>query len=121
MKAIIILIGILLFGMSKSQNLSEADLLNYISNNSGGLYGTQVIQMGNFNTAEIEASKISLSQSGDYQQFYYTETSILASDLNVNIEGTNNYVEIYGNNQIMDNITINIKGDNRNVIIRNYP
>lgn len=121
MKPTLILIGLLLFATAKSQSLSESDLLQYISYNSGGMYDTQVIQLGNQNTAVIDAKQISVTQNGDYQQFYYTETSILPSDLNVNIEGTNNYVEVYGNNQIMDNMSINIVGDNRNVIIRNYP
>ncbi|NLN32623.1 MAG: hypothetical protein GX159_03390 [Flavobacteriaceae bacterium] len=121
MKTILFVIGILIFGITHSQTISEAELLNYISINSGGVYDTQVIQMGNYNSAEIQAQQISLTQSGEFQQFYYTETSLVPSNLNVNVEGNNNYVEIYGNNQIMDNITINIEGDNRNVIIRNYP
>lgn len=118
---LLIIIGLMLFASAKSQSLSESDLLQYISHNTGGMYGTQVIQLGNQNTAVVDATQISVIQNGDYQQFYYTETSILPSDLNVNIEGTNNYVEVYGNNQIMDNMSINIVGDNRNVIIRNYP
>lgn len=122
MKPFLILTGIILnLGWTKAQNLTESQLLNYISHNSGDLYGTQIIQSGNDNLAIIDANKISVIQNGENQQFYYTETSIIPSALNVNVEGNNNYVEIFGNNQIMDNFTINIEGDNRNVIIRNYP
>ena len=85
------------------------------------MYGTQVLQLGNENLAVIDANKIDVTQNGDQQQFYYTETSILPSDFKINVEGNSNYVEVVGNNQIINNMTINIQGDNRNVIIRNYP
>lgn len=121
MKPILIIIGTFLAIIVKSQIASESELLQYISMNTGGIYDTQVLQMGDQNLAVVNAKQISVTQTGDFQQFYYNETSILPSDLNVNVEGQNSYVEIYGNNQIMNDITINIQGDNRNVIIRNYP
>lgn len=121
MKPTLILMGILSLSWASAQNLTEHQLLNYIYSNNADMYGTQVLQLGNENLAVIDANKIEVTQNGDQQQFYYTETSILPSDLKVNIEGNSNYVEIYGNNQILNNVTINIQGDNRNVIIRNYP
>ncbi len=122
MKPTLIIIGFLFtIGNMKAQNLSESQLLNYFSHNSGDVYGTQVLQFGNENLAIIDANKISVTQNGDNQQFYYNESSLLPSNLNINIEGNNSYVEVVGNNQILDNVTINIEGDNRNVIIRNFP
>lgn len=121
MKTIIITILSTLFMLSaKAQTLSEAELLNYISQNSGN-YSTEILQYGNHNTAEVNAKELTLIQNGSSQQFYYTETSILPSNLSINVEGHNTHVEVVGNNQIMDNIIINIQGDNRNVLIRNYP
>ena len=120
MKLLLIIFGLLFAFTAKSQEISERDLMAYISMNSGGMYETQVIQMGNQNTAVIDANSISVTQTGDLNQFYYTESSILPSDLNINIEGTNNYVEVFGNNQILDGLTITIQGDDRNVIINNY-
>lgn len=121
MKPILILLGIFTLSLANAQNLTESQLLDYISLNSGYITGTQVLQLGNENLAVIDANKVEVTQNGNQQQFYYTETSILPSDLKINVEGNNNYVEVVGNNQILDNVTINIQGDNRNVIIRNYP
>lgn len=108
-------------GIVKSQTLNESDLLNYISFNSSDTQSSLVIQAGNQNLASIEGTGVSLTQTGNNQSFYYTETSILPSNLQINMQGENNYVEIFGNNQVLDNVTINISGDNRNITIRNYP
>lgn len=80
-----------------------------------------VVQIGNNNSGSINGQELNLRQKGQQQEFYYWETSILPSDLKVNMKGTNNYVEIMGNNQIMDQAKINIKGSYKNIIIRNYP
>lgn len=105
---------------TKAQVMSEVELLNYITKNNGN-YSTQILQYGNHNTTEVNAKELTLIQNGNSQQFYYTESSILPSNMSVNIEGNNTHVEVVGNNQIMDNVIINIQGDNRNVLIRNYP
>src|SRR5690606_26005860 len=110
-----ILIGtILSLSWANAQNITETQLLHYIQSTNTAMYGTQVLQLGNENLSVIDANKIEVTQNGDQQQFYYTETSILPSDFKIN-------VEVVGNNQIINNMTINIQGDNRNVIIRNYP
>jgi len=122
MKNKLILTALLVYCLtSAQQQLSESQLMEYITMNSGYMYNTQILQLGNENQAVIDANNIELTQIGEGQQFYYTETSIIPSEIKVNIEGNGSYVEIYGNNQIMNNVTINIEGDNRNVIIRNYP
>jgi len=122
MKNKLILTALLVYCLtSAQQQLSESQLMEYITMNSGYMYNTQILQLGNENQVVIDANNIELTQIGEGQQFYYTETSIIPSEIKVNIEGNGSYVEIYGNNQIMNNVTINIEGDNRNVIIRNYP
>lgn len=113
-----IILGIIT-GKAQSKALTEQDLLEFITlTNMGQL--TQVTQFGNFNQATIKGKQLSLNQLGNNQDFFYTETSIVPSNFQINVEGNGNYVEIYGNNQILDKISINITGDNRNVVIRNY-
>lgn len=121
MKPLLILLTFFICYMGKAQNISESELIYYFSQNNYGLNSTFVQQIGNNNYAQIEANQATITQTGDNQQFYYSESSILPSNVNVNVEGHNSYVEIIGNNEILNNMTINIQGDNRNVIIRNYP
>lgn len=121
MKTFLITIGILSFCISKTQTLNESDLMNYISSNSVDLNYSQIIQSGNQNLAYIDGNNIGVTQNGDNQSFYYTETSINASNLQVNMDGSNNYVEVFGNNQISENMTITLTGDDKTIIIRNYP
>ncbi|SFO19607.1 hypothetical protein SAMN05421741_12526 [Paenimyroides ummariense] len=83
--------------------------------------GTYIVQTGNYNDVTIEAQQMQVNQTGDHQLLYYTETSKLEpSNMNINMEGANNYIEIYGNNSIMENMSINVQGNDRSVIIRNY-
>jgi|AntDeeMinimDraft_5_1070356.scaffolds.fasta_scaffold00357_18 hypothetical protein len=109
---------------SQQSTLSEInerqELLNNYFNTNKNASDTNVMQIGNYNSAYIDGNKIKLNQQGQDQSFYYYETSILPSDLNVNVEGINTSVEIFGNNQILNRATINIKGNDRSVIIRNY-
>lgn len=122
MKTLFLLfVGLIIGGIANAQMITENDLINYISANQATLYTAEVVQAGIQNSANIEASTVSLTQVGSNQQFYYTETSIMPSALTVNMEGTNNYVEVFGNNEIINDMTINITGNDRMVIIRNYP
>ena len=83
--------------------------------------GTYIVQTGNYNQVAIETQQMQVNQAGDYQHLYYTETSKLeSSNMNINMEGANNYIEVYGNNSIMENMSINVQGNDRSVIIRNY-
>lgn len=95
----------------------ETLMLNTLNNTQG----TYIVQTGNYNQVAIESQQMQVNQAGDYQHLYYTETSKLeSSNMNVNMEGANNYIEVYGNNSIMENMSINIQGNDRSVIIRNY-
>lgn len=95
----------------------ETLILNGLNSTSG----TYVVQSGNYNQIDIESNQMQVNQAGEYQSLYYTETSKLEpSNMNINMEGANNYIEIYGNNSIMENMSINVQGNDRSVIIRNY-
>ncbi|KAA5531746.1 hypothetical protein [Paenimyroides baculatum] len=95
----------------------ETLMLNALNNTQG----TYIVQTGNYNEVTIEAQQMQVNQTGDHQLLYYTETSKLEpSNMNINMEGANNYIEIYGNNSIMENMSINVQGNDRSVIIRNY-
>lgn len=95
----------------------ETLMLNALNNTQG----THVVQTGNYNEVTIESQQMQVNQTGDHQLLYYTETSKLEpSNMNINMEGVNNYIEIYGNNSIMENMSINVQGNDRSVIIRNY-
>ena len=95
----------------------ETLMLNALNNTQG----TYIVQTGNYNQVAIESQQMQVNQTGDHQLLYYTETSKLEpSNMNVNMEGANNYIEVYGNNSIMENMSINVQGNDRSVIIRNY-
>lgn len=81
----------------------------------------QIVQIGDYNLVQTESQQMQVQQTGEHQLLYYTETSKLTpSNLNVNMEGVNNYIEVYGNNSIMENMTINHYGNDKSIIIRNY-
>lgn len=82
---------------------------------------SQVIQTGDNNLVNVESKQMHIQQTGEQQLLYYTETSkLIPSNLNVNMEGINNYIEIYGNNSIIENMSINLQGNDKSIIIRNY-
>lgn len=95
----------------------EAIMLQRINSSQG----SQVVQIGDYNAVNVESQQMQVQQTGEHQLLFYTETSKLTpSNLNVNMEGVNNYIEVYGNNSIMENMTINHQGNDKSIIIRNY-
>lgn len=127
-KAILLVMGIITYGQQPTeielihspemqQMHSENVLLNILTVNTG----TLITQMGNENVISLDTEEIKVNQKGEYQLLFYTETSKLdPSSLNINMQGTNNYIEIFGNNTIMENMTVNMSGNDRSLIIRNY-
>lgn len=103
-----------------SQNETQQSIINNYFNRDQADTDTNISQIGNYNTARIDAQKIKLEQNGQDQFFYHNQTSILPSDLKVDVEGINSSVEIFGNNEIINNAKIKVKGNDRSVIIRNY-
>lgn len=104
-----------------SQVISEADLMTFMSmTTSEMITGNQVLQIGNQNHAEIGGTNLSVNQQGANQHFYYQESTLTPSTIQVEMTGDANYVEIMGNNSIMENMAIKVNGNYRSVIIRNY-
>lgn len=129
LSTILALLGVMTVSAQQAENsyLSDKKELQkthpeaLILNRLNAANGTYIVQTGNYNEVAIESQQMQVNQTGDYQLLYYTETSKLEpSNMNINMEGANNYIEIYGNNSIMENMSINVQGDDRSVIIRNY-
>lgn len=89
-----------------------------------GLYGSTVIQLGDYNNAELSLNaktNIAVQQLGDYNTLYFinsftdkeTKTAVTA-------QGNNNIIDITGSNSVSDGMQINVKGDNKTIFMRNY-
>ncbi|UUV20196.1 hypothetical protein [Paenimyroides aestuarii] len=103
--------------IQNQQMFTESMLLNSMYQT----VGTQITQIGNNNIAQLETQQMQVNQTGDQQLLFYTETSKLQpSNMNIQMQGTNNYMEIYGNNSIMENMSVKVSGNDRSIIIRNY-
>ena len=84
-----------------------------------------VIQTGNENNTYINSL-----QSGDQQEInqkgsqnnyeYYNFYSQENSNLIINQEGNQNSLQIFGENSLMKNATINQKSDFKSIVIKNY-
>lgn len=108
-------------GFSQTQGITEADLMVFMTMTTTEMTtGNKVLQLGNQNHAEIRGTNLSVSQEGDSQHFYYQEATLTPSNVQVEMIGQDNYVEILGNNNITENMSIKVNGDYRSVIIRNY-
>ncbi|UTX48232.1 hypothetical protein [Chryseobacterium sp. MA9] len=87
-------------------------------------YGTNIIQMGDYNNAELSLNartNIAVKQLGDFNTLYFinsfTDKETKAA---ITAQGNNNIIDVTGNNSISDGIQINVKGDNKTVFMRNY-
>lgn len=92
----------------------NADIGSYIS----------TLQMGNHNSAELsinEKTSISLSQNGDYNKLFYSNSFTATEVKNtITAQGNNNIIDITGSNSISDNMKMTVKGDNMTIFMRNY-
>ena len=133
MKTIFLSIGFFLCMMSiNAQEIDKQPTIDYTKDQTlhhetlmlqriNGYAASQVIQIGDNNLVNVESQQMQVQQTGEHQLLYYTESSkLIPSNLNVNMEGINNYIEVYGNNSIIENMSINVQGNDRSIIIRNY-
>lgn len=133
MKTLFLSIGFLLCMMSiNAQEIDKQPTIDYTKDQTqhhetlmlqriNGYATSQVIQIGDNNLVNVESQQMQVQQTGEHQLLYYTESSkLIPSNLNVNMEGINNYIEVYGNNSIIENMSINVQGNDRSIIIRNY-
>lgn len=111
-----------MFANLNSENIWETLDKEHLSVNLENIAITT--QLGDNNLiirqAEIDASKF--SQNGDGNQLYLTNYYSGGEPTNMTgrINGDNNYVEILGVNSVADNLQINITGNDKTVIVRNY-
>ena len=100
------------------------DLMAKQQTEQQGLYGSSVLQTGDYNNAELflnPKTNIVVQQLGDFNTLYFinsftdkeTQTAITA-------QGNNNIIDITGSNSVSDGIQINVKGDNKTIFMRNY-
>lgn len=87
-------------------------------------YGSNIIQMGDYNNAELSLNartNIVVKQLGDFNTLYFinsfTDKETKAA---VTAQGNNNIIDVTGSNSISDGIQINVKGDNKMAFMRNY-
>ena len=87
-------------------------------------YGSGIIQMGDYNNAELSVNartNIVVKQLGDFNTLYFinsfTDKEAKAA---ITSQGNNNIIDVTGSNSISDGIQINVKGDNKTVFMRNY-
>ncbi|PIF44599.1 hypothetical protein CLU96_1576 [Chryseobacterium sp. 52] len=106
--------------------INSSTVLNLITRQQTeqGFYGSNIIQMGDHNNAELSLNaktNIAIQQLGDYNTLYFinsftdkeTKTAVTA-------QGNNNIIDITGSNSISDGMQINVKGDNKTIFMRNY-
>ncbi|CEJ70225.1 hypothetical protein BN1195_02530 [Chryseobacterium oranimense G311] len=100
------------------------DLMGRQQTEQQALYGSSVLQTGDYNNAELflnPKTNITVQQSGDFNTLYFinsftdqeTKTAVTA-------QGNNNIIDITGSNSVSDGMQINVKGDNKTIFMRNY-
>ncbi|SHH66025.1 hypothetical protein SAMN05421866_3369 [Chryseobacterium oranimense] len=100
------------------------DLMGRQQTEQQALYGSSVLQTGDYNNAELflnPKTNIAVQQSGDFNTLYFinsftdqeTKTAVTA-------QGNNNIIDITGSNSVSDGMRINVKGDNKTIFMRNY-
>jgi len=100
------------------------DLMSRQQTEQQALYGSSVLQTGDYNNAELflnPKTNIAVQQSGDFNTLYFinsftdqeTKTAVTA-------QGNNNIIDITGSNSVSDGMRINVKGDNKTIFMRNY-
>src|SRR5699024_4875816 len=116
-----LVLTISVLGFAQSPTISEAELISFMTMNTSEMVSAnRILQLGSYNHTEIYGTNLNLNQTGENQHFYYRESTLTPSNIQVEMEGKDNYIEILGNNSILENMSIKLNGDYRSVIIRNY-
>jgi len=83
-----------------------------------------ILQLGNDNSAFILASgnnNQELKQKGDTNNYeYYSFYNSNDVNIKVSQNGSNNDIQIYGQNELSKNLQINQNTNNQTIIIKNY-
>lgn len=87
-------------------------------------YGSQVVQMGNSNVADLQLNaktNIVIQQLGDQNSIYFNNSfSTKESKSAITTQGNNNIIDITGTNSISEGLHLNIRSDNKTIFMRNY-
>ena len=89
-----------------------------------GLYGSSIIQIGDYNNAEFSLNVrtyVAVWQMGDFNTLYFINSfTDKETKTAVTTQGNNNIIDITGSNTVSDGMQINVKGDNKTIFMRNY-
>lgn len=106
--------------------VNSSTVLNFIAGQQAeqALYGSQVIQSGNYNNAELSLNartNITVQQLGDYNTLLFINSfTDKENKTAVTAQGNNNIIDITGSNSISDGMQVHVKGDNKTIFMRNY-
>lgn len=110
-----------------SKNILDVFLITDISLKKDTDYQTKstISQIGNANTIEVynksEKSNITLNQTGNYNTTLLVNAETRSNpQTKINVNGSNNHVDITGSNSISDKLIINLKSDDKMIFMRNY-
>lgn len=112
------------WNLINSQN--ALDLISLQNSNpvTSASYGSQVVQMGNNNNADLQLNaktNIVIQQLGDQNSIYFNNSfSTKESKSAITTQGNNNIIDITGTNSISEGLHLNIKSDNKTIFMRNY-
>ena len=104
----------------------HADLARFTDDNqqSDNLSNVVINQLGDDNNAYVltnQENSQNLTQQGDSNNFeYYTYYNSIESVINTTQNGDNNDIQIFGQNNISKNMTINQHANNQTIWVFNY-
>ena len=110
-------------------NINSLNVLNIVNStaprSSENFSKTAVIQVGNNNDAVVydksKKSDLMIRQTGDFNTTLMTNTNTkLENKQKVSVEGSNNYIDITGNNANSKEMQINLKTNDKMIFVRHY-
>lgn len=81
------------------------------------------IQQGNQNTivaTDLSPSYLQLIQSGNYNTTLFHNQNNYPTNAQIQINGSNNYIDIVGSNSISNGMIMNINANDMTIFMRNY-
>ena len=110
-------------------SITSNNVLSFINstrqNENDSSSKTAVAQMGNNNKASIydksKKSDLMIRQTGNFNTTLMTNTNPeLENKQKVNVEGSNNYIDVTGNNGNSKEMQINLKTNDKMIFVRHF-
>lgn len=128
MKNLLTFFAILFVGMLSKAQITSSNVLEYVeqieaSAKSSMIDANTIIQIGNDNVVEVyetASNNLFLRQLGDQNTTYFSANSSYATNAEINVRGSGNYIEIQGVNSISDGMKININANDTTLLMRNH-